>query len=264
MPTTPGQMASARPGTWPGRMAIGERLDWSRGYLRAWLSVAYCLVTDSPYSKQITAVQMIAKHIQATPIPPSQRTTKPVSPDLERLIMKCLGKAPMERPQSAAQLAQALDFIPADPWDEDQAKCWWESNARIQVPAGVGVLPHSSLTNGQCHDLSIRAVQRRSRTAAGLYQLQAHCRWRRLWSPLRRRVAPLREMLSPQTPGRRSGCDRERPGQRPRCRHGRKGSVSIYGVPSGQSSCRCSHYRSGRGQGNVIVPPPLPSVRTLR
>jgi serine/threonine-protein kinase len=75
---------------------------------------------------------MIAKHLQSEPIPPSQRTTESVSPGLERLILKCLAKAPIERPQTAAQLAQALEFIAADPWGEDQARRWWETNARPQ------------------------------------------------------------------------------------------------------------------------------------
>jgi serine/threonine protein kinase len=84
---------------------------------------------------------MIAKHLQSEPIPPSQRTTKSVSPGLERLILKCLAKAPIERPQSAAQLAQALEFIPAEPWGEDQARRWWENNARRPIPRARAELP---------------------------------------------------------------------------------------------------------------------------
>jgi len=72
---------------------------------------------------------------------PSQRATKSVSPGLERLILKCLAKTPIERPQTAAQLAQALEFIAADPWDEDQARQWWENKARRPIPRTAAELP---------------------------------------------------------------------------------------------------------------------------
>jgi hypothetical protein len=32
------------------------------------------------------------------------------------------------RPQTAAQLAQALEFVPAEPWNEEQAMKWWQGN----------------------------------------------------------------------------------------------------------------------------------------
>src|SRR2546423_8480536 len=140
MSTVPGQMALGTPGYMAPEMALGERID-GREDIYALGCVAYFLVTGEIVFEADTAFQMIAKHLQAAPIPPSQRTNKPVSPELERLILKCLAKDPMERPQSAAQLAQALEFIPADPWSEDQARRWWESNATPPVTAGVAVLP---------------------------------------------------------------------------------------------------------------------------
>jgi eukaryotic-like serine/threonine-protein kinase len=68
--------------------------------------------------------------LQAEPIPPSQRTDRPVSPELERLILKCLSKEAKDRPQSAAHLAQALDWIPTDAWGEEEAKRWWAAHNR--------------------------------------------------------------------------------------------------------------------------------------
>ncbi|MDP9225680.1 MAG: serine/threonine protein kinase [Actinomycetota bacterium] len=140
MSTFPGQMALGTPGYMAPEMALGERID-GRADIYAVGCVAYCLVTGQLVFEADTAFQMIAKHLQSEPIPPSQRTTKPVSPDLERLILKCLAKAPIERPQSAAQLAQALEFIPADPWGEDQARRWWENNPRPPIPRAVAELP---------------------------------------------------------------------------------------------------------------------------
>jgi len=129
-------MIVGTPGYMAPEMALGERID-GRADIYALGCVAYYLVTGQIVFEAETAFQMIAKHLQSAPIPPSQRTTNPVSPDLERLILKCLAKEPIERPQSAAQLAQLLEFIPADPWGEDQAQKWWESNAPPPVPAAI-------------------------------------------------------------------------------------------------------------------------------
>ena len=140
MSTIPGQMALGTPGYMAPEMALGERVD-GRADIYALGCVAYYLVTGELVFEAETAFQMIAKHLQSLPIPPSQRTSRPVSPDLERLILKCLSKNPIDRPQSAAQLAQALEFIPADSWNDDLARRWWESNSRPVVSAESAVLP---------------------------------------------------------------------------------------------------------------------------
>ena len=124
--TIPGQMALGTPGYMAPEMALGDRVD-GRADIYALGCVAYCLVTGLLVFEADTAFQMMAKHLQSVPVPPSQRTANPVSPDLERLILKCLAKEPIERPQSAAQLAQLLEFIPADTWREDQAQEWWNN-----------------------------------------------------------------------------------------------------------------------------------------
>ena len=139
MSTIPGQMALGTPGYMAPEMALGEHVD-GRADIYALGCVAYYLVTGQLVFEAETAFQMIAKHLQSPPIPPSQRTNKPVSADLERLILKCLAKNPIERPQSAAQLRQALEFIPTDAWTENDARGWWESAARA-IPADVAVLP---------------------------------------------------------------------------------------------------------------------------
>jgi eukaryotic-like serine/threonine-protein kinase len=132
--TIPGQMAVGTPAYMAPEMALGEPVD-GRADIYALGCVAYYLITGQLVFEAEKAFQMIAKHLQAAPIPPSQRTDRPVSPELEGLILKCLAKDARDRPQSAAHLAQALDWIPTDAWGEEQAKQWWEARTRTGTAA---------------------------------------------------------------------------------------------------------------------------------
>ena len=114
-------MALGTPGYMAPEMALGERVD-GRADIYALGCVAYFLLTGMLVFEAETTFQMIAKHLQSAPIPPSQRIGKPVPPELERLILKCLAKDPMDRPQSAALLAQALEFIPTPAWSGVQER----------------------------------------------------------------------------------------------------------------------------------------------
>jgi serine/threonine-protein kinase len=122
--TIPGQMALGTPAYMSPEMALGETVD-ARTDIYALGCVAYFLLTGELVFGGEKAVNLIAKHLQAEPVPPSQRTTQPIPQALERLIMKCLAKDPKNRPQSASELAEALGWVPADAWGEKQASQWW-------------------------------------------------------------------------------------------------------------------------------------------
>ncbi|HZE08000.1 MAG TPA: serine/threonine-protein kinase [Gemmatimonadaceae bacterium] len=140
MATIPGQMALGTPGYMAPEMALGEQVD-GRTDIYALGCVAYFLLTGAPVFEAETAVQMIAKHLQIPPTPPSQRTARPIPPELERLVLKCLAKDRRERPQSAARLAEALEFIPTDAWSDDQAQRWWETKSRPVVAGDQAFAP---------------------------------------------------------------------------------------------------------------------------
>lgn len=117
-PGTPGYMAP--------EMALGEKVD-GRADVYALGCVAYYLLTGTLVFEAETGLQMIAKHLRADPLPPSQRTTAAIPPALERLVLACLAKKPEDRPQSAAELARSLAAIDVGIWGEEQAEEWWSA-----------------------------------------------------------------------------------------------------------------------------------------
>ena len=121
-PGTPSYMAP--------ELALGEQVD-GRADLYALGCVAYYLLTGQLVFEADNMLAMVAKHLQATPVPPSQRTATRIPAALDQLVMQCLDKSPANRPQSAALLARSLAAIDEPRWTEEQGKQWWMAN----VPA---------------------------------------------------------------------------------------------------------------------------------
>jgi len=116
---TPGTPAYMAP-----EMATGEGVD-NRADIYALGCVAYHLLTGQLVFQASTTFQMIAKHLQEPPVPPSQRTELAVPPVLDRVTLACLAKKPEDRPGSAAELDRLLAEIKVEPWTEEQAERWW-------------------------------------------------------------------------------------------------------------------------------------------
>ena len=71
---------------------------------------------------------MLARHMMAAPVPPSERAKISLPAELERLVLACLEKKPDRRPQTAAELASALATVPIEPWNEARAAEWWQTH----------------------------------------------------------------------------------------------------------------------------------------
>ena len=82
-------------------------------------------------------LKVMTQHLQAVPLPPSERTELPIPAVLERLVVACLAKVPDDRPQNARQLAQSLDAIDGVRWSEDEAARWWNLHHPPPIPASV-------------------------------------------------------------------------------------------------------------------------------
>jgi len=103
-----------------------------RGDLYSLGAVGYWLLTARTLFDSSNVDELLDGHVNATPKPPSVRLNHPLSPDLEDIIMRCLDKAPEQRPHSAEDLDHALARCAlAGSWTPEQAEAWWASH----VPA---------------------------------------------------------------------------------------------------------------------------------
>ncbi|MEZ6184851.1 MAG: serine/threonine-protein kinase [Planctomycetota bacterium] len=96
--------------------------------------IAYWLLTGEQVFVQGEVLSLILDHVGTQPDPPSRRLKKPIPEGLERLVLDCLAKDPVERPQSAHGLAQRLRQLAeeVEPWSQLDAERWWA----VQRPLG--------------------------------------------------------------------------------------------------------------------------------
>ncbi len=98
----------------------------ARGDLYALGAVGYYLLTGRPVFDTGGVLEIMRAHVETRPTAPSQVSAQPISRELEQLLLQCLEKSPADRPQSAAEMAQALAAcVPEQPWTNADAERWW-------------------------------------------------------------------------------------------------------------------------------------------
>ena len=105
-------------------LARNERVD-GRADIYALGCVAYYLLTAQQVFESATAMQVISKHLEAVPVPPSRRVPFEIPATLDEIVLACLAKNPDDRPQHASDLSRRLEQAGVEPWTEAQAKRWW-------------------------------------------------------------------------------------------------------------------------------------------
>jgi serine/threonine-protein kinase len=91
--------------------------------------VAYYLLTGQLVFEADTPMKMFLQHVQATPIPPSQRSELPIPRELDALVLACLEKDPARRPQNADQVLRLVrQCRSSETWNHDTARRWWETH----------------------------------------------------------------------------------------------------------------------------------------
>ena len=108
----------------------------ARSDLYALGAVTYLLLTGTPVFQGRTVVEILAHHLHTLPDPPSRRLGRPIPPELEGLVLRCLAKSPDDRPPSAVALRDHLARLPiTDDWSDDDAGRWWLHYRRRRLVA---------------------------------------------------------------------------------------------------------------------------------
>jgi serine/threonine-protein kinase len=104
----------------------GEPVD-GRSDLYSLGCVAYWMLTGRLVFEAENAIQMIARHLQATPSPPSRFSDELVPAQLDEIVLACLAKRPADRPATAWELADRLaECEVVTPWTREDARRWWQ------------------------------------------------------------------------------------------------------------------------------------------
>jgi serine/threonine-protein kinase len=90
-------------------IVLGEDNVDRRADVYALGCVAYYLLTGQLVFEADTSMKMMLQHMQAQPVPPSERTELPIPRELDEIVLQCLQKDPNLRPQNAEELLKLLD-----------------------------------------------------------------------------------------------------------------------------------------------------------
>lgn len=100
-------------------------------------AVMYNLLTGTHVFDGDSVVEVCGHHLHTTPEPPSKRADRDVDPELERLTLDCLAKAPKDRPQDGRAFLDRLQSIAlAATWTEEDARVWWAKHETIAQKRG--------------------------------------------------------------------------------------------------------------------------------
>ena len=114
----------------PEAIRTPDEVD-GRSDLYAIGAVGYYLLTGKPVFEGPNVIEIIRQHSDAVPVAPSARLGRPINPDLERVILRCLAKSPDDRPQNAEELENELQACGVAAWKKEEAARWWQT---LQAP----------------------------------------------------------------------------------------------------------------------------------
>jgi serine/threonine-protein kinase len=123
------QRTTGTPAYMAPEIILGEADVDRRADVYALGCVAYFLLTGQLVFEADTPMKMMMKHVQARPVPPSERTELRIPPELDAIVLACLEKDPNRRPQHAEALLEiACGCTTCDGWSQRQAREWWEKH----------------------------------------------------------------------------------------------------------------------------------------
>jgi hypothetical protein len=109
-------------------------------------AVGYFLLTGKPLFDSETLGEVLLHQVKNLPAMPAERLGKPVSADLEELLMRCLAKNPASRPASARELDDALgSCVSSGDWTRELADEWWRKFAAMQSEKTMVMRPAAAM-----------------------------------------------------------------------------------------------------------------------
>lgn len=119
------------PSSMAPEVALGKEVD-GRSDLYGLACVAYWLLTGRQVFEGSTVLEIVSKHVNVEPDPPSRHSPGEIPRELDALILRCLEKSPDRRPSTARELARLLSSVPLeDSWSEERAEAWWSEHVSV-------------------------------------------------------------------------------------------------------------------------------------
>ncbi len=112
----------------PPELALGEGPVDGRADLYSLGATAWTLLTGKLVFGGSTPIRHLMQHIQTVPAPPSSMLPTPLPEGLDALILRCMSKAPGDRPPDALTLWEEFGAIEERlerRWGPTEAKDWW-------------------------------------------------------------------------------------------------------------------------------------------
>ena len=120
-------MMTGTPAYMSPEMVKGDAID-GRADIYALGCVLYFLVTGQLVFPELRGLQMAMAHAHEDPRAPNLQPKYEIPDDLNLLIMMCLAKSPLDRPQSALELRQLLRELDCyKSWTDKDAQNWWDT-----------------------------------------------------------------------------------------------------------------------------------------
>ena len=133
-------------------MLAGAQPD-PRGDVWSFGATLYTLLTGTlpfdytSYSRHGTARRRL--------VSPSERLGKPLPPELDRLVMRCMDLDPGQRPENGAALLEALQAVPIGAWTLEDARAWWSEHTPTLMERQRPPEPRGTLDAPTDHGLPI-------------------------------------------------------------------------------------------------------------
>lgn len=117
----------------------------SRTDIYALGTVAYYLVSGEMPFEENEFRDVLLAQLNQDPERPSRRLGRPISTDLEEIVMSCLRKDPEDRPESVSRLSELLRKCrAAETWTPEAALGWWLLHVNSRPVVAERSAMHSS------------------------------------------------------------------------------------------------------------------------